>query len=523
VIKGEMMQTSFNFISDGTFPLLGFSVIVSLYVLCSAVLLIYGVQCYTMTILFIRKRKSRLPIQREIMRLYDDTTKRHRFPSVVIQLPMYNEKTVAARIIETVGKMNYPRDKFEIQVLDDSTDETRSYIDTAAAEQTRRGVRISVIRRDNREGYKAGALQNGLLLTEAEFVAIFDADFVPPADFLRKAMPFFHNRPKLGLVQGRWTHLNRSASLITRGQAIGIDGHFMIEQAARCWNNLFMNFNGTAGVFRRTAIEDSGGWQHDTLTEDMDLSYRMQLRGWETEFVPDLEVPAEIPEDINAFKNQQFRWAKGSIQTALKLIPQLNRTKMSLFKRYQALLHLTHYTVHPLMLMLAILTLPVFCIVKVQLSPVLFGLTVLAMVLATSGPSTMYVVAQYSMGNNIGKMMLFIPVMMLIGTGLAVNNARAVWEAVIGKKSPFHRTPKIGEKRTIHYKPIKDIAYLLELFVGFYCCISLYLFIEFTSIAVSPFLILYAAGFLFVGTLSVIHLKIPALIGIKLSFLKKSK
>jgi cellulose synthase/poly-beta-1,6-N-acetylglucosamine synthase-like glycosyltransferase len=441
---------------------------------------------------------------------------------VVTQLPMYNEKTVAVRIIEAVAAMDYPKSKHEIQVLDDSTDETRDYVDDLVARLRHEGVRISAIRRKNREGYKAGALQNGLKQTEAEFIAIFDADFVPYPDFLKKAIPFFIARPHLGLVQGRWTHLNRKASLITRGQAIGIDGHFMVEQAARSWNNLFMNFNGTAGVFRRSAIESCAGWQHDTLTEDMDLSYRMQLAGWQTEYVPDLEVPAEIPEDINAFKNQQFRWAKGSIQTAIKIIPLLVKKRMPVFKFIQAVLHLTHYTVHPLMLMMAILTMPVLHYVKVTLPPWAFATVVFAMLLATSGPSTMYLVSQHFIGNRKVRVLLFVPMMMLIGTGLAVNNAKAVFEAVLRRHSPFHRTPKKGLKSTTAYRPIRDVTCIVELLLGVYCMASFYMFFGYTNFVVSPFLILYASGFLFVGIVSIAHFRKPELIDLKLNGLRTS-
>ncbi len=357
-------------------------IVVSLYVLCSAVLLAYGVQCYILTFLFLRKRKSRIVEQDERMKYYYSIDDESKFPIVVTQLPMYNEKSVAIRVIDAVAAIEYPISRHEIQILDDSNDETIGFVNDCVERHRKNGIQISVIRRSDRTGFKAGALQNGLNYTNAEFVAIFDADFVPNPDFLKKAMAFFVDRPKIGLVQGRWTHLNKKASLITRGQAMGIDGHFMIEQAARSWNGLFMNFNGTAGVFRRTAIETSGGWQHDTLTEDMDLSYRMQLSGWETEYVPNLQVPAEIPEDINAFKNQQFRWAKGSIQTAMKIIPMLWQKKISAFKIIQAIFHLTHYSVHPLMLILALLTMPVLYYVKVYLPPIWFACLIFCMVLA---------------------------------------------------------------------------------------------------------------------------------------------
>jgi len=492
-------------------------IVVSLYIICSAVLLAYGVQCYVLTFLFLRKRKSVVGAQDEKMKYYYGVTDESQYPNVVTQLPMYNEKEVAIRVIDAVAAMDYPKSRHEIQILDDSNDETIGFVNATVERHKKNGINISVIRRTDRTGFKAGALQNGLDFTKADFVAIFDADFVPNPDFLRKAMSFFRDRPKLGLVQGRWTHLNKNASLLTRGQAMGIDGHFMIEQAARSWNGLFMNFNGTAGIFRREAIETSGGWQHDTLTEDMDLSYRMQLAGWETEYVPNLEVPAEIPEDINAFKNQQFRWAKGSIQTAIKIIPMLMKKKVSAFKAMQAVFHLTHYSVHPLMLVLALLTMPVLYYVKVFLPPFWFACLIFCMILAASGPSTMYMISQHFIGNRIRKQILLIPAMMLIGTGLAVNNGKAVLEALFKKESPFHRTPKKGQsKGRGAYRPIKDITCVIEILLGVYCLASFQMFFGYANFIVSPFLVLYASGFLFVGIISIIHFQRPELIDIKL-------
>ncbi|MGB7568163.1 MAG: glycosyltransferase [Chitinivibrionales bacterium] len=488
----------------------------SLYVICSIVLLAYGIQCYVLTYLYLKKRTSRLALQRQTMRYFDAIDDENRYPTVVTQLPMYNEKTVAVRVIEAAAAMDYPHSRHEIQVLDDSTDETRMYVDETAQKLRAQGIHISVIRRKDRIGYKAGALQYGLNYTNAEFVAIFDADFVPPRDFLKKSICFFINRPKLGLVQGRWGHLNSKSSLVTRGQAMGIDGHFMVEQAARSWNGLFMNFNGTAGIFRKEAIVSCGGWQHDTLTEDMDLSYRMQLKDWEAEYVPELEVPAELPEDINAYKNQQFRWAKGSIQTAIKIIPLLRKKKLPFFTFFQAVMHLTHYTVHPLMVLLAILTMPVLFFVKVSMHPVMFGLVLFAMLLATSGPSSMYMISQHFLGNKIRRKMLLIPAMMLIGTGLAVNNAKAVMEAFLHKDSPFLRTPKKGQNSKSTYRPLKDITWIIEICLGCYCLVGVYLFFGFSNAIVSPFLALYASGFLFIGILSIVHYKKPEFISMKI-------
>jgi cellulose synthase/poly-beta-1,6-N-acetylglucosamine synthase-like glycosyltransferase len=484
-----------------------------MYLVCSAILLGYGIQCYVLTYLFLRCRKTRIASQRESMKYFDSVTDEALYPRVVTQVPMYNERTVARRIISAVCAMDYPHSRHEIQILDDSNDETKQLVDSVVEEYRQKGVWISAIRRTNRSGYKAGALQNALKFTDADFVAIFDADFVPNPDFLKRSVAFFMNNPKLGLVQGRWTHLNRGASLVTRGQAMGIDGHFMVEQAARSWNNLFMNFNGTAGVFRMEAIESCGGWHHDTLTEDMDLSYRMQLKGWKAEYVPELEVPAEIPEDINAFKNQQFRWAKGSIQTAIKITPLLLKQKIAPFKFIQALLHLTHYVVHPIMVVMVLLTMPVLFLIKVHIGMILFSFLVAGIILATSGPSTMYMVSQHFLGNRSMKKLLLVPVMMLIGTGLAVNNGKAVLEAVFRKQSPFHRTPKRGGQNSkMTYKPLKDATTYGELLLAGYSLICIHFFLGYHNMLVSPFLVIYASGFLFVGLLSIIHRTKPELI-----------
>lgn len=499
--------------------MIGFVVLAALYILCSALLLGYGLQCYILTILFLRKRKLKMAEQSVRMHYFDTVTDENAYPTVVTQLPMYNEKTVAIRIIEAAAAMDYPASKHHIQVLDDSNDETQQIVNDTVDRLKKAGKSISVVRRSDRTGFKAGALQNGLKYANAEYIAIFDADFVPYPDFLKKAIPFFVGRTDLGLVQGRWTHLNTNASMITRAQAMGIDGHFMIEQAARSWNNLYMNFNGTAGVFSRKAIEASGGWQHDTLTEDMDLSYRMQLGNWKTEYVPDLKVPAEIPEDINAFKNQQFRWAKGSIQTAKKIIPLLMpkvlKGEIPVFKFVQAVLHLTHYSVHPLMLMMAILSMPILGLVHLSMPVYFFVLLLLAIVLATGGPSTMYLISQHYIGNNKLRALILIPAMMLTGTGLAVNNAKAVMEALVGKVSPFLRTPKKGCRKPGVYLPLKDLTCLFEILIGIYCMVSFGLFLGYTNFLVTPFLALYAAGFLFTGMVSIIHYKRPELIDLK--------
>ncbi|MEX1118078.1 MAG: glycosyltransferase, partial [Terrimicrobiaceae bacterium] len=277
------------------------------------------------------------------------------WPDVVTQLPLYNEANVAARVIRAAAAMDYPG-HHRIQVLDDSHDETVAIVDAVASELREQGYDIQVLRRANRSGFKAGALAFGMDCDKSAFLAVFDADFVPPRDFLLRTMPLFFGDHQTGFVQGRWTFLNEKDSILTRAQGVGLDSHFVIEQAARSSHPaMFMNFNGTAGIWRRTAIEDAGGWSAATLTEDLDLSYRVQLRGWRGHYVNDLPVPGELPATFSAYKSQQFRWAKGSMQTAIRLLPQIFSSRMSGIAKAEAYFHLTHYVVHPLLLILVLL------------------------------------------------------------------------------------------------------------------------------------------------------------------------
>ena len=338
-------------------------VIVVIYFACALLLTAYGMNTHLLVQLFKSRYPGRCTNDNAFLASFYGTDSpfslksdgADKLPVVTTQLPVYNEINVVERLMEAVAAIQYPAGRHEIQVLDDSTDESVDIIAQKVRALRKQGVDIHHIRRRDRSGYKAGALRNGLSKARGEYVAIFDADFVPPPDFLLRAMPFFLDSPRLSLVQARWGHLNEDESLVTRLQALGINGHFMVEQGARSANRLFMNFNGTAGVLRKTAIIDAGNWQGDTLTEDMDLSYRLQLRGWQCRYLFDLVAPAEIPRDMNSFKSQQFRWAKGSTQTAIKLMPRIWRSSAGLFAKIQAFMHMTHYVIHPLMLILALL------------------------------------------------------------------------------------------------------------------------------------------------------------------------
>jgi len=475
------------------------------YFSAAAALLLYGLNCYVMIGLFLRRKRE---AKRMVRGVYARTEKRIEagdLPAVTTQIPIFNEMNVTERVIEAACAMHYPAGLHQIQILDDSTDETSELIDHCVARLQSEGHDIHVVRREQRQGFKAGALRRGMDETQSEFFAVFDADFVPPADFLLKTIPFFLENDKLGLVQARWGHLNARESWLTRAQSIGIDGHFMIEQSARSWNGLFMNFNGTAGIWRREAIDAGGGWQWDTLTEDMDLSYRMQLVGWQTVYLPDVMVPAEIPEVVSAFKNQQFRWAKGSIQTAIKLMPSVMRAPVPLFRKLQAFFHMTHYMVHPLMLTMSLLALPVLLTLKIKLGPMVFTVLALGLLLAMVAPSTLYMVSQRAAYADWRRRVLFLPMLVVMGVGLAVSNTRAVFEALIGHETGFVRTPKRGDKEQKHYRVGLPFSAVLEIAVGLYCAYSLGVYMYEGMYLVGPFLALYSAGFLFIGLLTIAH------------------
>jgi len=478
---------------------------VLLYFIAAVTLMVYGLNCYVLIFLFNRGRARAKAARGKILEAFGDPAARDDLPVVTTQIAVYNEVNVAERVIRAACRMCYPPGRHEIQVLDDSTDETREIVERTAAALRAEGCDVRVIRRSERTGFKAGALAAGLDAARGELLAVFDADFVPPEDYLLRSVPFFVCDDRLALVQARWGHLNRGRSLLTRAQSIGIDGHFMVEQAARNWNGLYMNFNGTAGIWRRSAIIDGGGWEWDTLTEDMDLSYRVQFAGWHTVFLPDLVVPAEIPEDVNAFKSQQFRWAKGSIQTAVKLLPRLFRQPAPLFKKIQAFFHMTHYIVHPMMLAMAVLALPVLLVFKMSAGPLVFGAVACALVLSMAAPTALYMVSQRAAYPDWFHRVLYMPVLVVVGVGIALSNTRAVVEALAGHESPFIRTPKRGDREIKRYHTTLPGLEVGEILLGLYCIISLHVYINAGKYLIGPFLAIYAAGFLFVGILTLAH------------------
>src|ERR1051325_5677090 len=431
-------------------------------------------------------------------------------PIVTIQLPLYNEIYVADRLIEAVAAIEYPRDRLEIQVLDDSTDETRSVADLAVRRLSAQGVDIKYYHRIDRRGFKAGALEEGLKTARGEFIAIFDADFIPKPDFLRRTIPFFGD-PRVGMVQARWGHINEDYSLLTKIQAVLLDGHFILEHGARNRSGRFFNFNGTAGIWRRTAIDDAGGWQHDTLTEDLDLSYRAQLRGWQFVFVPGVIAPAEVPVEMNAFKSQQHRWAKGSIQTCRKLLPRILRSDLPFGVKAEAFFHLSANFNYPLMCVLSVLMAPSMVIRYNMGWYEMLLIDVPLFFAATASVANFYMVCQRELHDDWITRAKYLPFLMSIGIGLTVNNTKAVFEALFNKQTEFARTPKyrieasadewIGKK----YRQSVLVQPMIELALGLYFTATVFYALATGIYGTVPFLLLFKIGFLYTGLLSVVQ------------------
>src|SRR5262245_31092775 len=364
-------------------------------------------------------------------------------PLITVQLPIYNEASVAPRLLEAVCRLDWPKDRLEIQVLDDSTDDTHPLVEAIASRLRAEGNEIRVLHRERRDGYKAGALANGLASARGPLIAVFDADFAPAPGFLRETVPAFTD-PSIGMVQARWGHLNREHSWLTRVEALFLDGHFFVEHAARHASGRFFNFNGTAGVWRRTCIEDAGGWQQDTLTEDLDLSYRAQLAGWRFAFLPEAVAPAELPVEIAAFKGQQHRWAKGSIQTARKLLPRILAASLPIGVRLEALLHLTANAGYLVLLAFSLLLVPAMLLRPRTPWPLAAFMDVALYTLSTAAFWAFYVAAERRAGGSGLRALATMPSLMLVGVGLSLNNARAVIEGFFSGGGAFERTPKHG-------------------------------------------------------------------------------
>src|SRR5882762_5065785 len=464
------------------------------------VLAIYGWHRYYLVYLYMRNKDKEPTLGPPLDPL----------PPVTIQLPLYNEMYVADRLIDAVCRIEYPRELLEIQVLDDSVDETCSIAELAVRRFAAQGVDIKYYHRANRNGYKAGALEAGLKAARGEFIAIFDADFIPTSDFLLRLVPHFAN-PRVGMVQARWGHINQDYSLLTKIQSILLDGHFVLEHGGRNRSGRFFNFNGTAGAWRRVAIDDAGGWQHDTLTEDLDLSYRAQLRGWRFVFLSDLIAPAEVPVEMNAFKSQQHRWAKGSIQTCRKLLPILLRAKLPLGVKAEAFFHLTANFNYPFMCLMSVLMFPAMVIRYNMGWYEMLLIDVPLFFAATASVANFYMVCQRELHDDWISRVKYLPFLMSIGIGLTVNNTKAVFEALFDKQSEFARTPKyhievsadewIGKK----YRQTVLIQPMIELALGLYFTATVFYALANGIYGTVPFLVLFQIGFLYTGVLSIVQ------------------
>ncbi len=429
---------------------------------------------------------------------------------VTIQLPLYNEMYVVERLIDAVCDIDYPKELLEIQVLDDSTDETVNVVSAIVEKKKNLGFDISHVRRGSREGFKAGALKYGLQIAKGNFIAIFDADFVPQKDFLKKTLSHFTNE-KIGMVQTRWEHINWDYSFLTKAQALALDGHFVIEQNVRNKAGFFINFNGTGGVWRKECIEDAGNWHADTLAEDLDLSYRAQLKGWKFVYLKDSISPAELPAEISSLKTQQFRWTKGHIETAKKILPAVWKSDQPLRVKMQATFHLTSNFVFPFILLAAILNVPLVFI-KNSGSHELYFAFMSIFILAFVSSFTFYLYSQKDVRNDWRKKIVLFPLFMAGSMGLAVNNSRAVFEGLLNRKSEFVRTPKFKlvnqndkvEKKNYVNRKI-DFSTIVEMILAVYCFIGICSSIYFLEIAALPFQILFFLGFFSMSVLSLKH------------------
>ena len=467
------------------------------------VLAIYGFHRYTLVWLYYRHRRNAT---------HEPLSQFEKLPRVTVQLPIFNEQFVVDRLIDSICRLDYPRELLQIQVLDDSTDETKEVAQAIVERYRALGNPIVYLHRTNRVGFKAGALDEGLHTATGEFVAIFDADFTPPADWLMRVIHHFAD-PEIGMVQTRWTHLNRDYSFLTQVEAILLDGHFVLEHGARARTGVFFNFNGTAGMWRRCVIDQAGGWQHDTLTEDTDLSYRAQMIGWKFKYLQDVACPAEVPIEMTAFKTQQQRWAKGLIQTSKKILPRLFRSDVPLRVKIEAWYHLTANLSYPLMVILSVLLMPAMIIRFYQGWWEMLYIDFPLFMASTFSISSFYLVSQKVLfPRRWYRTFLYLPFLMSLGIGLTITNTIAVMEAIFGIQSAFKRTPKYrvqkkGEKSkgAAKYRKRLGLIPFLELLIGAYFALCIWYAVDNENYFTVPFLLLFVVGYWYTGLLSLLQ------------------
>jgi cellulose synthase/poly-beta-1,6-N-acetylglucosamine synthase-like glycosyltransferase len=472
------------------------------YFVVMVILAAYGLHRYALVYMYYRNRKNATT---------EAPARFEELPRITVQLPIFNEQYVVDRLVDAICRLDYPKDKLDIQVLDDSTDETVQVAAAVVERYAALGHPITYIHRGNRDGFKAGALQHGMQSSKGEFIAIFDADFVPPEDWLQRVVDHFAD-PQVGMVQTRWTHLNRNYSFLTEVEAILLDGHFILEHGGRSRSQVFFNFNGTAGMWRRQAIEDGGGWQHDTLTEDTDLSYRTQLKGWKFKYVQDIECPAELPIEMTAFKTQQARWAKGLIQTGKKILPRIFKSDVPWRIKVEAFYHLTANISYPLMIVLSTLLLPAMIIRSFGGWLMMLVVDLPLFLASTFSVSSFYLVSQKElMPRNWPRTFLFLPFLMSLGIGLTLTNTRAVLEALFGIKSSFKRTPKYNVQSKADramarkYRRRLGLVPWLELLVGCYFALMCWYAYSSGNYWTIPFLILFVVGYWYTGLMSLLQ------------------
>jgi len=489
---------------NGLYHLTGFDVFILIpYLAILTILAIYGIHRYHLVFLYLKNKHKTTTPQGAFETL----------PRVTVQLPIFNEMYVVERLVEAACRIRYPKELLEIQILDDSTDGTIEIAAECAERLRAEGFDIHHIHRKNRMGFKAGALKNGMETATGRFIAIFDADFIPAPNFLEDVIHHFTD-PKVGMIQVRWGHINREYSLLTQVESMVLDGHFVIEHAGRHLSGRFFNFNGTAGIWRREAIETAGGWEHDTLTEDTDLSYRAQLIGWQFLYLPHIVCPAELPVEMNSFKTQQFRWAKGLIQTGMKLLPRILRSKVPLKIKIEAFFHLTSNISYPLMIVLSLLMLPAMIVRFNQGWFQMLYIDLPLWLAATASVSTFYLVAQRELYADWRSRLKYLPLLMAVGIGLSVSNSKAVIEALLGIKTSFKRTPKYRiESRadlwtSKNYLGRTGVMPFVEIMLGLYFVLVVYYAISNQNYPTIPFLMLFVVGFIYMGLMSVLHVKL---------------
>lgn len=465
--------------------------ILFIYAVVLFVLFFYSLHSYILLFLHFKYRK-RKRVKYPVLNHLSD------YPYVTIQLPVYNEKYVVRRLIKSVLMIDYPKDRMEIQILDDSNDETSRIIEETIKEKLEQGFDIKHIKRDKREGFKAGALQHGLKMAKGEFIAIFDADFIPPRDFLKKLLPEFKSKG-VGGVQARWGHLNPDDSLLTKSQAIGLDNHFINEQELKNIAGLFINFNGTCGIWRKSAIIDAGGWSADTLAEDLDLSYRVQLKGWSIKYRSDVIVPGELPENVDSFRIQQNRWAKGTFQVAIKLLKDVIKSDLKPLAKYEAFVHLTCHINFLAMLLLALFSFPIiyFKVEKV-VSDGYYNFASLFTIGAFGYP-LLYFFSQKLSYADYKKRLPYIGGVIAYSMGLAISNTKALIEALLRKNIVFTRTPKTGGAKNLYFSEAKVFITFFEILMGFYMVFTFFYALLNEQYIVLPFLFAYGFGFLNLG------------------------